>query len=208
MLFWFRFAIGNSTPCLESPFTIWVAKSAWMVSTMPKFLSPMFASHGKIYSMRTVMLKRTVPIVQVSKVAERGRDFWKLPTNFYRDACVSLRWVKALLKLCWQMPSGLSRKFSFVNLSREQTDLDLLKRYQASRCAVGESGKSDTPILAYQLNANALAPKLAATYVYELCLKRVKDRWADQQEWNNPTEEGHLYNVLDCCALKGSFWYI
>jgi acyl-CoA oxidase len=75
-------------------------------------------------------------------------------------------------------------------------------RYQASRCAVGESGKSDTPILAYQLNQNAIAPKIAATYTFEWALKKVKDRWAEQQDWNNPTEDGHFWNVIDCCALK------
>jgi len=75
-------------------------------------------------------------------------------------------------------------------------------RYQASRCAVGETGLSDTPILAYQLNQNAIAPKIAATYVYDWCLHKVKDRWMDQQDWNNPSEEGHFWNVIDCCALK------
>ena len=24
----------------------------------------------------------------------------------------------------------------------------------------------------------------------------------DQQDWNNPSEEGHFWNVIDCCALK------
>jgi len=43
---------------------------------------------------------------------------------------------------------------------------------------------------------------IAATYTYEWALKKVKDRWAEQQDWNNPTEEGHFWNVIDCCALK------
>ena len=41
-----------------------------------------------------------------------------------------------------------------------------------------------------------------ATYVYDWCLHKVKDRWMDQQDWNNPSEEGHFWNVIDCCALK------
>jgi len=82
-------------------------------------------------------------------------------------------------------------------------------RYQASRCAVGESGRSDTPILSYQLNQMAIAPKIASTYVYEWAMSEIKDRWSDQQDWNNPTEEGHFHNVLDCCAIKAiTGWHI
>ena len=36
-------------------------------------------------------------------------------------------------------------------------------RYQASRCAVGESGASDTPILSYQLNQDVIAPFIAVS---------------------------------------------
>ena len=40
-------------------------------------------------------------------------------------------------------------------------------------------------------------------YIFNPCVQKYyQDRWSDQQDWNNPTEEGHLYNVLDCCALK------
>jgi len=82
-------------------------------------------------------------------------------------------------------------------------------RYQASRCAVGESGASDTPILSYQLNQDVIAPFIASTYVYEWAMSEIKNRWADQQAWNNPTEDGHFHNVLDCCAIKAiTGWHI
>ena len=40
-------------------------------------------------------------------------------------------------------------------------------------------------------------------------MSEIKNRWADQQEWNNPTEAGHFDNVLDCCAIKAiTGWHI
>ena len=40
-------------------------------------------------------------------------------------------------------------------------------------------------------------------------MTKIKTRWADQQDWNNPTDEGHFHNVLDCCSIKAiTGWHV
>ena len=74
--------------------------------------------------------------------------------------------------------------------------LDQTIRYASTRLCVGPTGKSDTPIISYQLQTQAIVPLIAQTYALNFALNYVQDRYANQ------TEVDHNEVVRLCCVIK------
>ena len=85
-----------------------------------------------------------------------------------------------------------------MTLGSTKICLDTAIRYASSRLAVGPDGKSDTPIMKYQLQQRAMIPLLAKTYAYTIALNHTKDRYADL----NQNKDNQIELLLLCCVMK------
>ena len=103
------------------------------------------------------------------------------------------------IKLADQLLSG-RLCIAAMTLGSTKIMLTTAIRYAKTRKCVGPEGKSDTPIIRYQLQQLALLPLLARTYAINIGFNTIKDIYAKNSR--GETTEGSRDLVALCCAIK------
>ncbi len=80
--------------------------------------------------------------------------------------------------------------------------LDLAINYANKRLAVGQTGKSDTPIFNFQFYQRSIIPLLAKTVCYNLTMNYIKDIF------ENKTQVDKVEKIILCCSAKATLaWH-
>jgi acyl-CoA oxidase len=85
--------------------------------------------------------------------------------------------------------------------------LAMTVEYSTSRLSAGPLGESTAPIMAFQLQQEAILPLLAKTVACEIALYKTKTAWAMNRK-DEPIVSNHLL-IAYCCAIKAyTGWHV
>jgi acyl-CoA oxidase len=128
---------------------------------------------------------------RISDIDEKGNFVSKIPGRRQRFLAAADRLLSG--RLC----------IGSMMIAAAKSALLITTKYASVRLSNGKSGKSDTPILNFQLFQNQIVPLIVKTYCINIGLLAIRKIYSDYILNVDKYQESHFKNVVRlCCAIK------